>query len=99
MACGATEEGLQRTYEDIVGLAEQCHFRDCQHRTEPNCAVTAAIESDRLDPQRLAAWRKLQREVARVQDRREGWERARHAAKLKSQVKSYRSSVRNNPTR
>ena len=33
--------------------------------TEPGCAVRAA-----LDPERIAAWRKLQRELAWVEDRR-----------------------------
>jgi ribosome biogenesis GTPase len=84
------EDGLDRAYADIVDLAAQCQFRDCQHRTEPGCAVAAAIDAGALDPARFASWVKLQREVARVQDRRSGWERAQAGAQLRARQRSLR---------
>jgi ribosome biogenesis GTPase / thiamine phosphate phosphatase len=54
------EEGLNVSFSDIVALAGQCHFRDCTHRHEPDCAVR-----DQLNPDRLANYRKLMREVQR----------------------------------
>ena len=69
-------------------------FRDCSHRTEPGCAVAAAIDAGDLDPARFASWVKLQREVARVRDRRAGWERAREGAALRARRPSYRAAVR-----
>ena len=57
-----------------VTLAAGCRFGDCAHETEPGCAVRAA-----LDPARLAAWRKLQREQEWVDDRRAA-SRAREAS-------------------
>lgn len=33
---------------EIERLAAYCRFRDCAHETEPDCAVTAAIESGEL---------------------------------------------------
>lgn len=57
-------EGLQQTFQDIEDLAEQCRFRDCQHNNEPGCAIRAAIGNGTLDPQRLASYRKLDREIA-----------------------------------
>ncbi|MBA3294981.1 MAG: ribosome small subunit-dependent GTPase A [Geodermatophilaceae bacterium] len=86
----ANEEGLERAYADIVELETQCQFRDCAHRTEPGCAVAAAIGAGDLDPARFASWVKLQREVARVQDRRAGWERARAGAQLRARQRSYK---------
>lgn len=87
----ANEEGLDRAYADIVDLETQCRFRDCEHRTEPGCAVAAAIDAGSLDPSRFASWVKLQREVARVQDRVAGWERAQQGAALRAQQRSYRA--------
>lgn len=51
-------------FADIEALAEQCKFRDCRHEREPGCAVRAAIESGKLDPDRYAHYLKLRNEVA-----------------------------------
>lgn len=86
----ASEDGLDRAYADVVELAAQCQFRDCAHRTEPGCAVAAAIDAGVLDPARFASWVKLQREVARVNDRRTGWQRAQAGAQLRARQRSYK---------
>ncbi len=52
-------EGLAEVFADITDLAASCRFRDCQHQTEPGCAVQAAIKDGTLDPARLARWHKL----------------------------------------
>ena len=44
----------------------RCRFSDCAHESEPGCAVRLAIADGRLDEDRLASFRKLQREQARV---------------------------------
>jgi ribosome biogenesis GTPase len=65
--------GLEETFTDIEALAEQCRFRDCQHRQEPGCAVRQALEAGALDEQRLASFQKLQKELnylIRKQDQR-----------------------------
>ena len=51
-------EGIS-TPADIEGLSSQCRFRDCQHMTEPGCAVQKAILAEELDEDRLGRWRKL----------------------------------------
>jgi ribosome biogenesis GTPase len=58
-------DGTGESFADVDDLALQCRFPDCAHDTEPGCAVR-----DALDPERIAAWRKLQRELAWVADRR-----------------------------
>jgi ribosome biogenesis GTPase len=35
-------------FDEIDELAEQCKFRDCQHRAEPGCAVRGHVPADRL---------------------------------------------------
>ena len=58
------EEDVAENFSDIEALAEQCKFRDCKHQREPGCAVRAAIEAGKLDPQRFANFLKLSEEVA-----------------------------------
>jgi ribosome biogenesis GTPase len=58
-------DGTGESFADVDQLALQCRFPDCGHDSEPGCAVRAE-----LDPERIAAWRKLQRELAWVEDRR-----------------------------
>jgi ribosome biogenesis GTPase len=58
-------DGPGSAFADIDSLAELCRFADCRHETEPGCAVR-----ERVDADRIAAWRKLAREQAWVEDRR-----------------------------
>ncbi len=59
-------DGLDATFSEIADLAAACRFRDCRHDGEPGCAVQVAVESGRLEPDRLASHRKLEREAAHV---------------------------------
>ena len=58
-------DGAGAAFADISELAAGCRFADCRHDTEPGCAVRDAV-----DPGRLAGWRKLEREQARLEDRK-----------------------------
>jgi ribosome biogenesis GTPase len=64
---GDVELGL--SFADIAELASRCRFADCRHEQEPGCAVSAAVSEGRLDPDRLASFRKLAREAAFQQSR------------------------------
>jgi ribosome biogenesis GTPase / thiamine phosphate phosphatase len=55
-------DGIDTLFAEITELAPECRFRDCTHAHEPGCAVQAAAKAGRLDPERLARWRKLQDE-------------------------------------
>jgi ribosome biogenesis GTPase len=61
--------GIDATFADVVGWAEQCRFRDCGHTVEPGCAVRAAVAAGALAPRRLAAWFELSAEVVAVAER------------------------------
>lgn len=52
---------LELSFNDIAALAESCQFRDCNHESEPGCAVRAAVDADRL-----RNYRKLLREAQRA---------------------------------
>ena len=55
-------QGIDATFPEISELAEHCRFRDCAHESEPGCAVTAAVVRGEIGPDRLARYKKLQRE-------------------------------------
>ena len=59
--------GISETFEQIDALSKSCHFADCTHTDEPNCAVLKAIEGGQLDPLALKNFKKLQRESQRFE--------------------------------
>lgn len=68
--------GIDTTFPEITELAATCKFRDCDHDSEPGCAVQAAIASGDIDPDRLKRFKKLKREnqhatetIAQARDR------------------------------
>jgi ribosome biogenesis GTPase len=58
------DEGVTATFSDINSLAEQCRFGNCQHASEPGCAVQDAISRGELEVRRLSSFQKLKREQA-----------------------------------
>jgi ribosome biogenesis GTPase / thiamine phosphate phosphatase len=62
-------EGLGETFADIEELASQCRFNDCAHRTEPGCAIRAALDDGTLELGRWTSYGKLQRELAHLERR------------------------------
>ncbi|WP_367647581.1 ribosome small subunit-dependent GTPase A [Ruegeria arenilitoris] len=57
-------EGINGLFADIQELAAQCRFKNCQHDSEPECAVLKAIDEGVLDSDRLRRWRNLMAEDA-----------------------------------
>lgn len=51
--------GLDDVFADITSFAGNCRFSDCQHDSEPGCAVLNAIAEGIIDEGRLQRWRKL----------------------------------------
>jgi ribosome biogenesis GTPase len=79
------DAGLAAVFADIEALAASCRFGDCQHRTEPGCALQAALADGRLDEDRWRSYEKLQAELAferRRSDPREAAEHRRHWASI-----------------
>ena len=58
------ELGLDAAFPEIAALAERCRFGDCQHESEPGCAVRDAAARGDLGAERLESYRKLRRETA-----------------------------------
>jgi len=88
-------DGVDTAYADVAELAAGCRYRDCEHRSEPGCAVAAAIDDGLLDPARFMAWRKLQAEAHRQLLRVD----ARARAQEKARLRSFHRQLRTQPFR
>lgn len=60
------EEGIERAFPEVEALVGLCRFTNCEHRTEPGCAVLEALASGTLDPRRWESHQKLQREMRHI---------------------------------
>lgn len=87
--------GIERVFGDVAELAARCKFRDCKHRSEPGCAVRAAIESDAMDAERLASYHKLQREEQFQAAKQDDALRAQHTKELRRMMKGVNKLYRN----
>ncbi|HJT99512.1 MAG TPA: ribosome small subunit-dependent GTPase A [Rhodanobacteraceae bacterium] len=72
----------QGQFADIDALAQECRFGDCSHQSEPGCAVRAALEDGRLDPERWQNYRKLRDELAAAADSLEAQMRRKSEARV-----------------
>jgi ribosome biogenesis GTPase len=79
----ADEAAVESAFDDIAALAESCRFGDCAHEGEPGCAVAAAVETGRLDADRLENYRRLLREAAFEDRKRDKAAAAEHKRKWK----------------
>jgi ribosome biogenesis GTPase len=82
-------DGLETTFADIEGLAAGCRFADCAHAGEPGCVVAAAVDTGTLSTERLAAWRKLQRELAHLAREADPRLASEHDARIRALMRSY----------
>ena len=80
------EAGISETFSDIEELISQCRFHNCTHKSEPGCAVKAALEEGTLSIERWNSYEKL-------------WKESLHSAKkvdyLKKKTNAYKNSIKN----
>ena len=79
-------DALEDVFSDIADLVKACRFSDCEHDSEPGCAVQAAIETGTLEVERLRRYRKL-----RSEDRRNTETIAERRARDRSLGQFYKS--------
>lgn len=63
------EDGLDQVFNDINELSNNCRFKDCSHKMEPDCAVKQAIDEGHLDKKRYDNYLKLKKEFAYLSNR------------------------------
>ena len=52
-------EELDGYFPELASLVSACQFNDCSHKTEPGCAVRAAVQDGRVHPQRFDSYLRL----------------------------------------
>ena len=62
-------EGLGEAFEDVERFLGRCKFSNCRHRTEPGCAVQAAISEGKLSRERWESYLNLKNEARYSDDR------------------------------
>jgi ribosome biogenesis GTPase len=97
LGLAADSAGIAHTFPDIDRLADMCRFSDCRHDSEPGCAVTDALGSGGLDPERYESFQKLQREVAAEARRTDPRIRKAQLSVWKAQLKSARANDKRRP--
>ena len=87
-------DGLEQTFEDVASLAATCRFGDCLHESEPGCAVREALRNGVLPRERFDSWRKLQRELGRLERRLDARARSEHAHQIRKEARQLRRTQR-----
>ncbi|MFN2470372.1 MAG: ribosome small subunit-dependent GTPase A [Gaiellaceae bacterium] len=64
-------DGMDAAFEDVAEVIARCRFADCSHRTEPDCAVRAALADGTLPAERWRSYDKLQRELQALEIRQD----------------------------
>ena len=81
-------EGLGDAFADVEQFLGRCRFSDCQHDSEPGCAVKAAIAAGELDISRWESYQKLSEEAVSKEEmlrRKQEWSKG--VAKFSKQRK------------
>ena len=60
---GVGPSDLAGAYPEFEPYLGHCRFGDCGHRTEPGCAIRAAVESGAIDARRHASYLQLRAEL------------------------------------
>ena len=81
-------EGAKDTFPEIEALATGCHFRDCTHTQEKNCAVLTALAAGTLARERHESFVKLQREISYLHEaeKQAGWQTRRKSDRVAHRV-------------
>lgn len=57
------QDGLQTQFADIDELIENCRYTNCNHQTEPDCAILTALLEGNLDESRWRSYKKIEAEI------------------------------------
>lgn len=88
------ESSLEKTFTDVEALAKNCRFNNCQHQSEPGCAINEALEDGTLDRSRWENYIKMKKEIdyfIRKTDKKaesEYWNKIKKRSKLIKEITS-----------
>lgn len=88
------DTSLDKTFTDVETLAKNCKFNNCQHQSEPGCAIREALEDGTLDRGRWDNYIKMKKEIEyfiRKTDKKaesEYWNKIKRRSKLIKEINS-----------
>ena len=62
------KENLQYAFPDFAPFLADCQFHDCSHRSEPNCAVRAAVERGEVQQSRYDSYLRLYEKASQIKE-------------------------------
>ena len=62
------KENLQFAFPEFGEYIGQCQFRDCSHRKEPGCAVTAALAEGKIGKSRYDSYLRLYEKASQINE-------------------------------
>jgi ribosome biogenesis GTPase len=62
-------EAGSMAFAEVEDLITRCRFSNCTHKSEPGCAVLAALEDGSLTPEEWRNYQAQKRETAFVENR------------------------------
>lgn len=80
--------GLEITFNPIVGFAQDCKFKDCTHLNQIGCAVLEAVEKGEIDRTSYENYLKMEREKTHFESTVE--ERRKRDREFGKMVKNYK---------
>ena len=87
------EASLAMSFSDVEDYAVLCRFNDCEHNSEPGCAVQEAISKGLLNESRLQSFRKFGRELTHLVEKQDASARANK----KKERKKFAKLIKNRP--
>ena len=85
-----SREGISLAFAEVEELFSQCRFNNCTHKTEPGCAVQAALKDGSLSPEQWKMYLTQVKETAFVMN---------HSAYLKQKQEFHKSLARSSRNR
>ena len=52
-------EAVFSGFREFSPYSGRCRFRDCQHQSEPGCALTAAVDSGEISSERFESYQQI----------------------------------------
>jgi ribosome small subunit-dependent GTPase A len=89
-----TTNGLETTFDKILGFSQKCKFKDCTHTNEIGCGVIDAVEKGELDKASYENYIKMEREKSHFES--SVVERRKKDKDFGKMVKNYKKDMNKN---
>ena len=87
------DAAVDGAFDDVAEAAQGCRFADCSHTTEPDCAVLTRVADGTIAADRLEHYRKMIRELAFEERKRD----KAASANVKRRWKQIHKAMRKSP--